>query len=45
MKERKRDDIDRDAAAEKRSTTIVVSNLLNRAKKLMDATDIGKFIT
>ena len=37
-------EIDRDAAAERRSTTIVVSNHLNKAKKLIDATGIGKFV-
>ena len=45
VKERKKDDIDRDAAAEKRSTTIVVSNLLNRARKLINATNSGQFVT
>ena len=43
VKERKRDDIDRDAAAERRSTTIVVSNHLNKAKKLIDTASIGEF--
>ena len=45
VKERNRDDIDRDAAAERRSTTIVVSNLINRARKLIDAASKGEFVT
>ena len=45
MKERKKDDIDSDAAAERRWTTIVVSKLLNRAKKLIDGTSRGEFVT
>ncbi len=43
VKERKRDDIDRDVAAEKRSTTIVVSNHLNKARKLIVKAGLGCF--
>ena len=43
VKERKRKDEDRDTAAERRNTTVVVSNLLNRARKLIDGTSKGKF--
>ena len=43
VKERKRDDIDRDVAAEKRSTTIVVSNHLNKARKLIVKAGVGIF--
>ena len=43
VKERKRDDIDRDVAAEKRSTTILVSNHLNKARKLIVKAEMGIF--
>ena len=43
LKERKKYDEDRDTAAERRNTTIVVSNLLNIARKLIDGTSNGKF--
>ena len=45
VKERKRDDIDRDAAAERRSTTIVVLNHLNKARKLIERVSKGEFVT
>ena len=45
VKERKRDDEDRDTAAERRNTTVVVSNLLNKARKLIDRASKGEFVT
>jgi len=43
VKERKRKDEDRDTAAERRNTTIVVSNHLNKARKLIEGTRDGIF--
>jgi hypothetical protein len=43
VKERKRNDEDRDTAAERRNTTVVVSNLLNRARKLIGSAGVGTF--
>ena len=43
VKERKRDDEDRDTAAERRNTTVVVSNLLNRTRKLIGSVGVGTF--
>ena len=43
FKERKKYDEDRDTAAERRNTTIVVSNLLNIARKLIDGTSSCEF--
>ena len=45
VKERKRDDEDRDTAAERRNTTVVVSNLLYRASNLIDGASKGEFVT
>ena len=45
VKERKRDDEDRDIAAERSNTTVVVSNLLNKARKLIDRASKGEFAT
>ena len=45
VKERKKYDEDRDTAAEKRNTSVVVSNSMNRARKLIDGTSSGKFAT
>ena len=42
VKERKSKDEDRDTAAERRNTTVVVSNLLNRARKLIINTGLGQ---
>ena len=42
VKERKRKDEDRDTAAERRNTTVVVSNLLNRARKIIINTGLGQ---
>ena len=43
VKERKRKDEDRDTAAERRNTTIVVSNHLNKAKKMIEKAVVGSF--
>ncbi len=43
VKERKRNDEDRDTAAERRNTAVVVSNLLNRAGKLIGSAGVGTF--
>ena len=43
VKERKRNDEDRDTAAERRNTAVVVSNLLNRARKLIGSAGVGTF--
>ena len=45
VKERKRKDEDRDTAAERRNTTVVVSNLLYRARNLIDGASKGEFVT